>query len=71
MRTREDILSELAELKANPPKSYSGSMAKTAKKNELISELGRIEAEDLYANDSKHHKLSFDNLEINITITRK
>ncbi|WP_239738355.1 hypothetical protein [Mammaliicoccus sp. H-M32] len=71
MRTREDILAELAELKANPPKSFSGSIAKTAKKNELISELVRIETEEQYSSESNIRKLSFDDLEINISITRK
>jgi len=33
MRTRDDILSELVELKQNPPQSFSGSMYKTNKKN--------------------------------------
>ncbi|WP_323707007.1 hypothetical protein P3U62_11095 [Mammaliicoccus vitulinus] len=71
MRTREDILSELAELKAHPAKSYSGSMLKTAQKNQLMSELGRIETEEHFRNESNQHNFQFDNLEINISITKK
>ncbi|MGK9044321.1 hypothetical protein [Mammaliicoccus vitulinus] len=71
MRTREDILSELAELKAHPPKNYSGSMVKAAKKSRLMSELNQIETEELDGIESSHHKFQFDNLEINISITKK
>ena len=35
MRTRDDILSELVELKQNPPQSFSVSMYKTNKKNAM------------------------------------
>ncbi|GGI39447.1 hypothetical protein [Mammaliicoccus stepanovicii] len=67
MRTREDILAELAELKANPPRSYSGSMYKTAKKHALLNELANIESDYNTLSDSNQ----FEHLKINITITTK
>ncbi|MCD8807917.1 hypothetical protein K1Y25_01435 [Mammaliicoccus sciuri] len=72
MRTRDDILSELLELQANPPRSYSGSIGKTQKKNALINELCRVENTILQpTSDAEHHNVQFGDFEINIKITKK
>nr|WP_263314114.1 hypothetical protein [Mammaliicoccus sp. Marseille-Q6498] len=71
MRTREDILAEIAEVEANPPKGYASSVGRTHKLNKLFTELDRIEDEVQYNQDTHQQKLQFDDLEINIRITRK
>lgn len=69
MRTRDDILSELVELKQNPPQSFSGSMYKTNKKNALIGELVDLENEQ---NPERYkHKSQFNEFDIHITITKE
>ncbi|MEB6262312.1 hypothetical protein [Mammaliicoccus sciuri] len=72
MRTRDDILSELLELKANPPRNFSGSIAKIQKKNALIQELCRVENTiPQPTSDSEHQNVQFGDFEINIKITKK
>lgn len=70
MRTREDILADLEELKAHPPNNWASSIGKTQQKHALIAELRKLES-DLTTQPSNNHTVQFNEFEINIRITKK
>ncbi|WP_323703153.1 hypothetical protein [Mammaliicoccus sp. Dog046] len=73
MRTREDILADLDELKEHPPNNWASSIGRTQQKSALLAELRKLESDYVPSNQNHHddQTIQFNEFEINIRITKK